>query len=145
MKPNELIRSMIFALVTIMCSCDCKSWGDYDLGNRFRLMAGDGDDQTILIYCTSTESCCNAGIELVPRNVTHVDTDNKWIIAKTSVRNQDSYWIIDKVITQELLVDSNYSEVLKSQVTGPLDSVSFYDALDRWNVNLKLQQFDWYK
>lgn len=100
-------------------------------------MAGDGDDETILIYCTTdlkTSRCCNSGIELVPQMVSHVNFNDNWIIAKTELGQNNGYWIIEKI--------TNINEV-KSNVTGPLDSRTFNSSLKTNNVELELKKFHW--
>jgi len=138
-----LISTFIFFAI----SCGCKSWGDYELGGNYRLMSGDGDDETILIYCTTdlqTSSCCHSGIELIPQMVSHVNFNENWIIAKTEQGKNNGFWIIKKTPdpTKRISSDSKVNE-LKANVFGPLDSLTFNAELQANNIGLDLKKFSW--
>lgn len=137
----------ILLLTFITASCGCRSWGDYELGDNYRLMAGDRDDETILIFCTTNlkeSNCCNSGIELVPQMISHVNYNENWIIAKTENGQSNGYWIIKKIANSQSNISTNeHIEQLKSNVTGPLDSLKFTSELQTMNIELELKNFNW--
>lgn len=140
-------KLLISTLIFFSISCGCKSWGDYELGGNYRLMSGDGDDETILIYCTAdlqASSCCHSGIELIPQMVSHVNFNENWIIAKTEQGNSTGFWIIQKTPDpfKRISTESEANE-LKANVSGPLDSSTFKAELQANNIELELQEFSW--
>jgi hypothetical protein len=80
-------------------------------------------------------------------------TDNGYVYSKTTQLDSVSinYWIIDKSIpinlndsnTFERIPEENYYYlIVKSGLTGPLDSLKFYNILRERNINLTLKPRD---
>jgi hypothetical protein len=136
-KTTRLLSMFGFSLFLHSC---CWSVKEDHLGKNFRLSEYDNVDRRILY---SEKRCSVSGIEIVPMTVTAYAYDSKWIIAKsrTSRFGQEyQYWIIDKVFK----IDDNTrngktGDVIKSHVTGPLDSASFEKLVHAKRIGLTLK------
>lgn len=147
MKSNLKAKLILIALtLSTLTACieKCKSWGDYKLGGGYSLMSGDGDDETILIVCTSDEECCHAGIELVPQNVSEIASDSWWIVARTSRGKENGYWVIRKTKFDVANLDSAQVETIKSGVHGPMQHDDYLEWLDGNGITLRLEKFKWF-
>jgi len=93
------------------------------------------------MYCF--DKCCNSGIEVIPQTVVEYNFDATWIIAKSDStyynnKNDYAYWIFDKNYSSNIeITDAS----IKAHLTGPLDSVSFFNILSEKNIGLKLNKY----
>jgi hypothetical protein len=137
---HKTIRVLIAGLSLCIYGC-CGFTKEESLGNKFRLSEYDNIDRRILY---SEEKCSRSGIEIVPMTVIAYANDSKWIIAKSNTSRLGAeyrYWIIDKGFEIDSKTKSErVSSVIKSHVTGPLDSVAFIQKVNANNINLTLKK-----
>ena len=100
----------------------------------------DNVDRRILY---SEERCSVSGIEIVPMTVTAYANDSKWIIAKSRTSRfgtEYQYWIINKNFKVDVKQKGdNTTNIIKSHVTGPLDSASFIQKVNANKIELALK------
>jgi len=113
--------------------------GDKNLGTGY-YYAEDGSFSCI-IYST-TKPYKGAGLGVIPYEVTKFTCNKKYIIAMTLDDNNvvKSYWIIDKskeINLHDCHDQKSCDSLLTSNVTGPIDSISFYNQLKERNISLK--------
>lgn len=137
MRKTTALLMVGFSLFFHSC---CWSVKEDHLGKNFRLSEYDNVDRRILY---SEERCSVSGIEIVPMTVTAYAYDSKWIIAKSRTSRfgrEYQYWIIDKgfKINDNTRYDKT-SDVIKSHVAGPLDSVSFVKLVHANRIGLTLK------
>lgn len=136
MKTKKYI--FLFILCEIFNSCCFLK--EQSLGNNFILSEYDNKDRSILY---SEETCSNSGISIVPMTVLEYAFDTKWIIAKSGSRykSESLYWIVDKDFKVKILKDNDSTlNIIKSHITGPLDSTNFYEKLNSKKINLVLKK-----
>ncbi|MGB3586957.1 MAG: hypothetical protein WBA23_10475 [Tunicatimonas sp.] len=95
-----------------------------DLGKNFRYIQ---DYPQGIIYQISDDHI-GSGPEAIPAVVVDYAYDDSWIIAinKDMEDQQKRYWIVDK--------NENYQKI------APLDSLTFYENIDSWNIELRLKK-----
>ena len=94
-----------------------------ELGNNYYYM-GDGRESQILLSRNEKRS---GGQTIVPEEVTHYDFNSDYIIArniKDRFNKEIKFWIIDKRLRTQ---------------PDPLDSIAFYNELQKLNLDLKLK------
>ena len=137
--PNK-IGVLIVCLSLFIHSC-CGLIKEEHLGSNFRLSEYDNLDRRILY---SEDRCSGSGIEIVPMTVTEYANDSKWIIAKSRTSRfgkEYHYWIIDKGFKIDVKTKSDSTiNIIKSHVSGPLDSVSFIQKTRSNNIILTLKK-----
>lgn len=149
------IKSLVLPIfiMLIFNSCNnCEFYGSKNLKNNFYLLAGDGDDENIIIYCTSNDECCNVGISIVPEisniqreYVSEVGHSDTWITAKTISKNNNNviYWILDsdkigrKIDCVAKDCDTVLSKVVVYQSSIKEDFIKKCDELGITEVPLK--------
>jgi hypothetical protein len=110
------------------------------LGNNFRLSEYDNVDRRILY---SEERCSGSGIEIVPMTVTAYASDSKWIIAKSRTSrfgHEYQYWVIDKDFKTDGTNGDSTISIVRSHVSGPLDSATFIQKVNSNGINLTLKK-----
>jgi len=109
-----------------------------DLGDNFELVEFEEGDANIL-YCF--RDCRTSGILAVPAEVVRVKHNSRWIIAKTMSGQPDSvsYWIVDKKIETHFDYDIGFSDSVRNNVYGPLDSLQFGSILMDKSIGLSLE------
>ena len=113
--------------------------GDKNLGKGYFLFE-NGNFTCIVKSFKKTYK--GGGLEIIPYQVTKYEFNKYYIIAisvepKTNVR---SFWIINKKIPINLNIcreSANFDKALKSNVIGPIDSITFYKILYKENIKLK--------
>ncbi|NTS42886.1 hypothetical protein HRG84_18505 [Flavisolibacter sp. BT320] len=137
---RKTIGFLIIGLSFLIHSC-CGFIKEKHLGNNFRLSEYDNVDRRILY---SEEKCSGSGIEIVPMTVTEYANDAKWIIAKSRTSRfgtEYQYWIINKDFKIETVANGESSNnVIKSHVSGPLDSASFVEVVNAKRIGLVLKK-----
>lgn len=127
-----LLLLSLLALVPLSC-VDQK-----DLGDNFELVESERGDANIL-YCF--QDCGTSGIPAVPAEVIQVEHDSRWIVAKTIGGGSDStaYWIVDKDIKADFDYDVGFTDSVKANVYGPLDSLRYAAMLRVKSIELDLK------
>ena len=128
---------LIFGLSLFIHGC-CGATREEHPGNNFRLSEYDNVDRRILY---SEEKCSGAGIEIVPMTVIEYANDSKWIIAKTRIARpglEYQYWIIDRNFQIDVRAEND--SIIKSHVTGPLDSVTFIQKVNANHIDLPVKK-----
>jgi hypothetical protein len=133
-KPKIALRS--FILIGLFQSC-CFSTRNTPLGNGFKL-SEYSYRETSIMYCF--DNCCNSGFTVVPQTIVAYNFDKNWIIAKTDStyhnnQNDFAYWIFKKSISSNA---QNMYDSIKANLTGPLDSASFFRILTEKNIQMEL-------
>ena len=138
MKKGGFISLIIIGFLFNSC---CPFAKEDNLGNNFILSEYDNADR-IIIY--SEESCSASGIEIVPMTVVEYASNSRWIIAKSlgaKFATSNEYWLIDKNFKVKLTGSNDSSlKVIKSHVFGPLDSISFFNSLQKNKIKLTLKK-----
>ena len=155
----------ICCIIGIVCiSCTLKDIQDWNVQERL------GDNYYIDVECKGLiyGDVINGGSVVIEQGIIDYAYDDRWIIAKTKIRYgyhksipntvpSDSiidYWLIDKSIELDLHKDETYGHVYRfpnswiggdgvvitKNVTGPLDSISFYELLKEKGVKLFFNQ-----
>lgn len=93
------------------------------------------------MYCF--DNCCNSGYTVVPQTVVAYNYDADWIIAKSdpsfnNSKNDFSYWIFRKSFSSS---KENIHDSIQKNLTGPLDSLTFYKMLSENKVHLQLMNY----
>jgi hypothetical protein len=133
-KYNIALKSLI--LIGLFQSC-CFSTKNTSLGNGFKL-SEYSYKETSIMYCF--DNCCNSGYTVVPQTIVAYNFDKSWIIAKTDStynnnQNDFAYWIFKKHSSSN--AQSMYDSI-KVNLTGPLDSASFFKILTEKNIRMEL-------
>lgn len=137
---HKTIGFLIVGLTFFIHSC-CGFIKEEHLGNNFRLSEYDKVDRRILY---SAENCSGSGIEIVPMTVTAYANDSKWIVAKSRTSRfgtEYQYWIINKDFKIDAVEKGDSTNnVIKSHVSGPLDSASFVQLVNANRIGLTLKK-----
>lgn len=136
----------------------CSSLIPGNLGNNLFLMEGDSDTDKIIVYCTGKDLFgCYSGACIVPPNklelnkqgqfderyyleyVKTAKSNKKYVFVKTYNDNdkKKNYWLIDKSFDENNIQSET---IISSYLTGPLDSVQFYQLLKERDIDLKLKE-----
>lgn len=139
---RKKIGVLAFVLSLIFHSCDdCGFIKEEPLGNNFILSEYDNVDRRILY---SETRCSGSGIVIVPMTVTEYANDSKWIIAKSRASGFGTdyqYWIVNKDFKVKLVQDSDSTlNIIKSNVYGPFDSITFGYRMYANKINLQLKK-----
>lgn len=118
-------------------------YGDKNLGNGYYLWE-DGRYKSI-IFSPEKVYKGEGGYSVIKENVKNVYFNDSYIIVKTS-KFMDSetelikFWMIDKMVSVDLNNchdQASCDKLLKSNVMGPMDSISFYQKLKERNIRFK--------
>ncbi len=160
---KDILKITLLALTTLLfVSCNCDFYGSHDLGNNFMIFEGDKLEDRVIIFCPpkKEEKCCTGGFYVIPTYENHyndegsyaeyidkAESNEHWIIAKSILKKNKTaqFWIInkdfdinDKYMDTPLSKDKgeDFMEFINSQITGPLDSLSFKKKVKELKVNL---------
>ena len=134
----KIIRFLLIMVFFISCS---NFYGDEDLGNGYFLWK-EGRYKKIVYNEDGTSG--DGGYSVIKNNVINVKSNEHHIIVQTldfedSGQEVRKYWIIDKAVSINM-DDCNNQEscdkTLKSNVTGPLDSLNFSKFIKKENIKL---------
>ncbi len=157
MKKIKIIKLFFFTslafVLLLLSSCDCKSWGDNNLGREFTLLEGDKINDRVIIYCIGRENpedCCTGGIPIIPsredKSVDYIElaeSNDRWIITKSiGFDKTESYWYIDKHFDTTWEYDDGgvFYNRIQNHVYGPFDKTTFNKELKGKNINLMLNK-----
>ena len=135
---SRIILLLFLFYLMVFCFCG-KLWGYKDLGNGYYYT--ENGYHTRIVY-NGKSRYTGTGFEIIPLRVIQVKHDEKDIIAvnldlKTK---QKIYWIIEKdkaLNMQECKAAPDFDKAIKSNVTGPLDSIQFIVQLEAKRIKLK--------
>lgn len=132
-------------IVLMMSSCS-NFYGDKNLGSGYFLWQ-DGRYKEIVF---STEKVYKGEViyNVIEENVSNVNFNDSYIIVKTSKfidpkTELTKFWVIDKTVSINLNNchdQASCDKLLKINVTGPMDSISFYQKLKKLNIGLKFKR-----
>jgi len=113
--------------------------GDVVLGNGYYLF--ENGPFTSIVY-DSSPKYQNKGLPVIPFEVVKQEANSNYIFAITLNDNNTvkSYWIIDKNIKIDLDDCSDQKScdsLLQLNVSGPMDSINFYNTIAKKNITLK--------
>jgi len=133
-KSKIALKSLI--LIGLIQSC-CFSTKNISLGDGFKL-SEFSYKETSIMYCFG--NCCNSGYTVVPQTIVAYNFDKSWIIAKTdstyhNSQNDFAFWIFKKPISSNA---QNMYDSIKANLTGPLDSTSFFRILAENKMQMEL-------
>ena len=128
----------VIIIIIISQSCNNFFWGVKDLGNNFAIIEADKDDISIQ-YCFSGD-CTRSGLYVVPSKIVEYNKNANWIIAKSINGSDTSFWIIDKKFFPDK--KSEISALIKRNIRGPLDSISFYNEVKNKKINIELKRIN---
>jgi hypothetical protein len=127
---------VFFVVLSALISC-CPFVKEEYLGNNLYLSEYDNADRRILF---AEAPCSQSGTEIVPMTVLEYGFNSKWIIAKTGdeiKKTKFQYWIIKNDYESQPTV-----EVVKSNIAGPLDSITFVREMRNRNIRLGLKDVE---
>ena len=130
---------LCLTLMIIIAGCKCPFIHMVELGNNFALVQVDDTD---ILYDRKGKKECyfsTESTEVVPSEVIAYNYDERWIIAKSRTLKGCFYWIVDKQYNFSRL---GYTEELKKQTIGPLDSLQFQKEKLKYNINLELRNLE---
>ena len=132
------MKSMVILLTLFCISCSA----DKNLGNGYYLFK-DGVF-TSIVYTTKLPYR-GTGVEVIPYQVIKTDFNDRyiWAITLDDKHVVKSYWIIDKNIHisfADCHDQRSCDSLLRSNVVGPLDSLSFLNQLRERDITLKFKQ-----
>lgn len=134
------IGVLLVGLSLFFHSC-CGFIKEEHLGNNFRLSEYDNVDRRILY---SEESCSGSGIEIVPMTVIAYAKNSDWIIAQSRTSRfgrEYQYWIINKDFNVDAATKGDsMNNLIKSHVSGPLDSATFIQKMNSKGIDLTLRK-----
>lgn len=134
-------------MVFVTCSCSTsKFYGDEKLGAGYFLYR---NGRLKSINYTPDDNYKGEGVSyvVIKEQVKFFNYDESYIVAQTLRYEKPSneikeFWIIDKNVPINLNDFKNQDEfdkLLKVGLTGPLDSVEFYQQLKEQNIDLKFK------
>jgi CO dehydrogenase/acetyl-CoA synthase alpha subunit len=124
----------LISLSTLFSCNVCELQGDNNLGGKFTLLEGDKQEDRIIVYCTTSQGCCDSGIPIIPQNyktqygkefVKDAVYDKNWILVNSYLKAEEieQYWIIEKNF--KLIINNcdnvNCDSIIQSHVYGPFD------------------------
>ena len=137
---NKSINSIVLLALIASCNLPSKSsqHGDIELGSGYYLFK-DGPFTTI-VY-TKKKPYNSMGLPVLPYTVVESESNKRYIFAITldDENVNKSYWAIDKSIPINLNDCSDQvscDSLLRSNVVGPIDSITFYHQFRDMNVKL---------
>ena len=143
---EKLFSIILIALTGLLISSCCSVWGAYDLGNHLTLLEGDHTEDRVIVYCTTKNGCCDAGIPIIPSRedsitlyVEKAEYNKLWIIVKGVNReDNNNFWIIDKNFQVEFKLDDGGKlyDTIQNHVIGPLNLTEFKDKKQALNIHL---------
>jgi hypothetical protein len=77
---------------------------------------------------------------VVPSKIVEYNKNANWIIAKSINGSDTSFWIIDKKFFPDK--KSEISALIKRNIRGPLDSISFYNEVKNKEINIELKRIN---
>jgi len=137
----KVIISGIFILIFNSCKMPIESRvkGDKDLGNGYYFF--ENEAFSCIVYDNSPKYQ-NKGLQVIPYEVVKAEANSNYILAMTlnDDNTVNSYWIIDK--KNKINLDDCYGQkscdsVLRSNVLGPLDSITFFKEIENKDINLE--------
>lgn len=138
MQAVKIISFSLIISLTVSCS---NFYGDENLGSGYFIWK-DGRYKSIVYK--SDESLSDGGYSVIEKNVLKAKSNESYLIVLTSdLQNTGEelheYWLIDKTVLIDM--DScndqaSCDKLLKSNVTGPLDSLSFSKIIEKQNIHL---------
>lgn len=143
---NNLSKILVFCVTIGISSCSTsKYYGDENLGAGY-FLCKDGKYKSI-DYSPDKNYKGDGGYAVIKENIKSINYNEYYIIILTSkyenITNEiKSYWIIDKAVPiniTESKSQEDFNKLLKVGLTGPLDSLSFYQELEAKNINLKFE------
>jgi hypothetical protein len=120
-------------------------------------MKGDGYDEDIIVLCSGKDLLgCFSGACIIPpkklelnkdlevdrryymEHVIEVESNKKCVLAKTynAYDQKTNYWLINKDFNAENI---QAETIISTYLTGPLDSVQFYQELKSRNIDLRFE------
>lgn len=155
-KITAFVLLFVFSLIIGLLSYSnwlFPEWsGSYNLGNN--LYMRDWDCGKIIMYCTGKRGkVCFAGRYVVPTYERRYDNsgnysemvenakfNEQWIIVKSKVIKESKYYyyLIDKNFNVDGLDWNKSDSIIQNHITGPLDSLRFYNLLEERDIKLKL-------
>lgn len=139
--------------VVLIASCSILTPGK--LGGNLYLMKGDSKEDEIIVFCANKDMFgCYSGACIIPPKkmelnkrgeadvryymeyVKTAKSNKEYVLAKTYNPNdkKDSYWLINKGFNAENI---QAETIISTYLTGPLDSVQFYQELKSRNIDLR--------
>ena len=143
---NNIIKIFLFCVVCVAYSCSTsKFYGDEKLGAGY-FLCKDGRYKSI-DFSPDENYKGDGGYAVIKENVKFLNYNKSHIIIQTSryekpLNEVKEFWVIDKNIPINLKDFKNQDEfdkLLKVGLTGPLDSVEFYQQLKERNIDLKFK------
>lgn len=155
MKKRMLKCSLFVYAIIFISSCSVFIPGN--LGNNLYLMKGDGYDEDIIVLCSGKDLLgCFSGACIIPpkklelnkdlevdrryymEHVIEVESNKKCVLAKTynAYDQKTNYWLINKDFNAENI---QAETIISTYLTGPLDSVQFYQELKSRNIDLRFE------
>jgi hypothetical protein len=143
MKSEYLIFGNLCMILFcfILGSCTYILLGEKSLGQGY-YFTNDGAFSEVII--SATKHYKGAGLVIIPPTVINVNSDKKTIIAQSvgNISTEKYYWIINKEnpIDLDACIDPvSCDSTLRSNVEGPLDSMTFYQLLENRSIDLKFK------
>ena len=140
MKRVLIILNILVCVSLISCkmSTVSKRRGDKDLGGGYYLFVNG--PFTMIVYNDSPHYK-STGLPVIPYTVIESASNKRYIFAITldDENVNKSYWAIDKSIPINLNDCSDQvscDSLLRSNVVGPIDSITFYHQFRDMNVKL---------
>lgn len=138
MPSKKYIQNYPIFTLILFQSC-CLGSKNTSLGNGYKISEFSIVENQIM-YCV--DKCCNSGSTIIPQTIIAYNFDENWIIAKTDSNyhnglNDFAYWIFKK----NGFLERDNDDSIKANLTGPLDSISFYHSLSARNIHLKLNDY----
>jgi hypothetical protein len=136
MTIKTVLTFILLGLLFVFNSCCIGAKEDY-LGNNIYLSEYDNVDRRILYQ---TERCAVSGVEIVPMTILELAHNDKWIIAKSGDKRNNSdfkYWIIHNSYQ-----DVPDAETVKKNTIGPLDNNSFIKIMREKSIDIELHSIE---
>lgn len=92
----------------------------------------------MVLYCHRQIKCYNIGYKIIPSNITNIEYNENWIVAKTERRSGSvNYWVANKVnTTSQKNVKLNEVD---NNVYGPYAKTRFNTVIDSLGVDIYVE------
>lgn len=135
------MRNAFYLLIFIAATSCGKLGGDRSLGNNLKVVEGDNEDESAIIYCPNENKPCSDGLKLVD-HVDDVRSNHEWTVARSIDKDKkESYWIINMAFTSgdKDCRNEDCGDYVKTFVNGPMSREDFDGMRDELDIKIDVQ------